>query len=360
MNTSKMLRACEAGRHWEEAAGLYAFTGDYDQAVKVQMEHSGVAFKSDTFLDAIPKVRNLELLYMAITFYAEEEAASLMKLLTVLAPKLDASRVVHLFKKKSPEVLPLILPYLRNVQSLNNSVVNEAVNSLLIEMEDAEGLRESIGAHDSFDQVGLAQRLEKHELLEFRRVAALLYKTNKRWDASIALSKRDAQYKDAIDTASDSGESALAESLLNYFITKGDTAAFSATLYTCYELIRPDVAMEAAWRARCMDFVMPFMLQYIRDTNNKIADLEKRVIKPAEEQEAEAAANAAANAGGLPPPTEGGFGYGGMLQIADTAYNAGIPGGYGIMPGMPAPGMGFGGIPAPQPVYGLPTPSPQW
>jgi hypothetical protein len=48
--------------------------------------------------------------------------------------------------------------------------VNEAVNGLLIEEEDFEGLRHSISHYDNFDQLGLAAKLEKHELLEFRCV----------------------------------------------------------------------------------------------------------------------------------------------------------------------------------------------
>lgn len=50
--------------------------------------------------------------------------------------------------------------------------VNEAVNALLVEEEDYEGLSQSIQSYDNFDQVALAAVLEKHELLEFRRVAA--------------------------------------------------------------------------------------------------------------------------------------------------------------------------------------------
>ena len=46
--------------------------------------------------------------------------------------------------------------------------------------------------------------MEKHELLEFRRIAAYLYKKNKRWAQSVQLSKEDRMYKDAIDTAAQS------------------------------------------------------------------------------------------------------------------------------------------------------------
>jgi hypothetical protein len=54
--------------------------------------------------------------------------------------------------------------------------VNDAYNDLLIEEEDYKTLRDSIDSFDNFDNTGLARRLEKHELLEFRRLAAHLYK----------------------------------------------------------------------------------------------------------------------------------------------------------------------------------------
>lgn len=41
-----------------------------------------------------------------------------------------------------------------------------------------QGLRTSIDAFDNFDNIALAQQLEKHELTEFRRIAAYLYKGN--------------------------------------------------------------------------------------------------------------------------------------------------------------------------------------
>lgn len=350
MNTSKMLRACEQGRHWQEAVFIYVATEDHDQAVRTMMEHAPSCFKHEGFLDSITKVRNKELHYQALSFYLEEEPASLAKLLLVLTPQLDHARVVHQFKK-APDAIHLIAPYLRSVQKDNISAVNEAVNNLAIEEEDVEGLRQSIQDHSNFDQVALAQRLEKHELLEFRRVAASLYKMNKRWEHSIALSKQDSQFKDAIDTAAESNDQGLAEGLLNFFVAKGDKESFSATLFTCYSLIRPDVAMELAWRHRITDFVMPFMIQYMRDTNARIQALEAKV-KPKED---EAAAAAAAAAAGLHDGSQMMGMMGAPLAIADSAYyqnynvgGGGVPGMGGAGYGMGAPGM-MGGAPG----YGM-------
>lgn len=208
INASKMLRACESARAWPEAVFIQVSSEDYDSAARTMMDHSPACFEHGRFLEVVPKVRNAELLYQALAFYVEEEPAHLAGLLTALTSKLDASRVVHQFKKSHAEAVPMLLPYLRSVQGqANSAVVNEAVNSILLDEEDIEGLRTSIDAHDNFDTIALAQRLEKHELLEMRRVAAALYRKKHRWEQAMALSKQDAQYHDAVATAAESKDS---------------------------------------------------------------------------------------------------------------------------------------------------------
>ena len=109
-------------------------------------------------------------------------------------------------------------------------------------------MRQSVDDYDNLDQILLAQKVEKHELLEFRRIAAYIYKKNKRYGRSVELSKEDRMYKDAIDTTSESNDGDLCEELLRFFVSVKDKACFTATLYTCYDLVKPDVAMELAWR----------------------------------------------------------------------------------------------------------------
>ena len=50
-----------------------------------------------------------------------------------------------------------------------------------------------IGMHGA--QIGLATRLERHDLMEFRRIAAHIYKSNLRWRKAVALAKQDKLYK---------------------------------------------------------------------------------------------------------------------------------------------------------------------
>ena len=66
-----------------------------------------------------------------------------------------------------------------NCLQLNIEAVNDAYNNLLIEEEDYKALRDSIDSFDNFNNISLASRLEKHELLEFRRLAAHLYKVGR-------------------------------------------------------------------------------------------------------------------------------------------------------------------------------------
>lgn len=256
MNIVKLLRACERALLWKETVYLYKEDQQHDAAVKTMIEHT-VAFQHDLFLDCVQKVRNPEVQYKAITYYVQARPLQLGRLLQVLTPNLDHARVVHLLRKH--DALALAVEYMKSVQKENLSVVNEALNEIAIAEEDYEGLRVSIDEYDNFDQIFLAQKVERHELLEFRRIAAYIYKKNKRWQQSVQLSKEDRMYKDAIDTAAESKDQDLTEDLLRFFVSVQDRGCFSATLFTCYDLIRPDVAVELAWRNGYTDFAMPYV-----------------------------------------------------------------------------------------------------
>merc|ERR1711971_451861 len=80
----------------------------------------------------------------------------------------------------------------------------------------------------------------------------------------------------------------IAEELLKFFVNISDKECFCATLYTCYDLIRPDVVMEVAWRNQLVDFAMPFMIQYVHEVYNKMKELDERTAtKKGEEEEEE-------------------------------------------------------------------------
>eukprot|EP00965_Chrysotila_dentata_P139225 4603494-Pleurochrysis_carterae.AAC.4 len=137
----------------------------------------------------------------------------------------------------------------------------------------------------------MAQMCEKHPLLQFRRIGAMLYKRSKKWSQSVALSKQDKVWEEAISTAAESGDSALAESLLHFFVDEKLNACFSAALYSCYPLLRPDIVLELSWRNNLSDFAMPFMIQTMREMSLKIDSL---VDKDRKAEEAKAAEKKAA------------------------------------------------------------------
>lgn len=285
VNIPKVLRAAEQAHLWAELVFLYDKYEEYDNAVLAMMAHPTEAWRESHFKDIITKVANIELYHKAIQFYLDYKPMMLNDLLVVLAPRLDHTRAVNFFTKVNH--LQLVKPYLRSVQNLNNKAVNEALNGLLINEEDYNGLKTSIDAFDNFDNINLAQMLEKHELIEFRRIAAYLYKGNNRWKQSVELCKTDNLFKDAMEYAAESKNAEVAEELLAYFLDKKAYDCFAACLFQCYDLLHPDVILELAWKNNIMDFAMPYLIQVMREYTTKVDKLEESEIARLEEKKEE-------------------------------------------------------------------------
>nr|XP_039318335.1 clathrin heavy chain 2 isoform X7 [Saimiri boliviensis boliviensis] len=268
----QVLKAAEQAHLWAELVFLYDKYEEYDNAVLTMMSHPTEAWKEGQFKDLIAKVANVELCYRALQFYLDYKPLLINDLLLVLSSRLDHTRTVSFFSKAGQ--LPLVKPYLRSVQSHNNKSVNEALNHLLTEEEDYQGLRASIDAYDNFDNISLAQRLEKHQLMEFRRIAAYLYKGNNQWAQSVELCKKDHLYKDAMQHAAESQDAELAQKLLQWFLEEGKRECFTAALFTCYDLLRPDVVLELAWRHNLMNLAMPYFIQVMREYLSKVDKLD--------------------------------------------------------------------------------------
>lgn len=341
VNIPRLIRACDDQSLWKELTFLYIQYDEYDNAAVCMMNHSPVAWEHVQFKDVAVKVSSSEVHYRAIYFYLDEHPDLLVDLLNVLQARVDHAKVVDMMRRSGH--LPLIKDYLLNVQKTNILEVNEAVNTLLIEEEDFKALRTSITTYDNFDQLGLANKLEKHELLEFRRIAATLYKKNLKWRKAVDLAKADLMFKDAMETTAQSGQPELAEELLRYFIEEGQKECFAAALYTCYDLIKPDVVLELGWMHGLMDFAMPYVIQIVKEYTGKIDMLvsERKESQQAQEaqqkavQEQEAARNAYATLMPLALPAPD---YGGSAGMAPGM------GGFGAPPVYPgAPGFGAGG-----------------
>ncbi|KAK1050353.1 Clathrin heavy chain [Friedmanniomyces endolithicus] len=289
INIPKAIRACEEAHLWPELVFLYSHYDEWDNSALAMMERAADAWEHHTFKETIVKVANLEIYYRALNFYLQEQPSLVTDLLQALTPRIDVNRVVRMFEKS--DNLPLIKPFLLNVQSQNKRAVNDAINDLLIEEEDHKQLRDSVETFDNYEAVPLAQRLEKHEVVFFRQIAANIYRKNRRWDKSIALSKQDKLYKDAIETAAMSGKEEVVEELLRYFVDIGSKECYVGMLYACYDIISLPTVMEISWRHGLNDYTMPFMINYLSQQAATIAELkrdnEERKAREKEERKKE-------------------------------------------------------------------------
>ncbi|KYQ93795.1 clathrin heavy chain [Tieghemostelium lacteum] len=287
LNVPKVIKACQANQQWSQLTYLYIHYDEHDNAIQTMINHSIEAWDHTLFKETVPKVAKVDLYYNSIQFYLEEQPLLINDLLTVLSPRIDHTRAVNMIRSLGH--LPLVKPYLMAAQDQNNVALNEALNELYVEEEDYESLRQSIDNNSNFGTISLAQRLEKHELLEFRRIAAYLYKKNNRWAQSVELSKKDTLYKDAIQSAADSKNHAICEELLQYFVEKSNHSAFAACLFTCYDYLKPDVVMELAWRHNIINYSFPYMIQYVKEYTTKVDqlmdDLKSRQKKADDEKE---------------------------------------------------------------------------
>lgn len=186
-----------------------------------------------------------------------------------------------------------------------------------MEDEDYESLRKSIDSFKNFNMISLASKLATHEILEFRRISAYVYRCNKKWSQSIELSKNDRMWKDCIDTANESADADIIEGLLRFFCETSEKECFCAALYTCFQYISPDVGLELGWLNGYQHFIMPFFIQNLRLTHTRLQELEKRTAPPKEDENMHD--GVASTYGNLT-----GFG-GGMLMLEGPGMGMGVP-----------------------------------
>ena len=155
------------------------------------------------------------------------------------------------------------------------------------------------------------------------------------------MSKKDDLYQDAMETVAESKDPALAEDFLRFIMTRQDKELVGAMLYNCYELIKPDVAMEVGWRCGLQEYVMPYFIQFVRDLSTKVEGVQKNTedIKKKEEAKAEEAANRPLDMG-----MEMGMMFPGMNMNQGPAAIMPAPGSMPAMGGAMGGMMGMGGM----------------
>ena len=73
-----------------------------------------------------------------------------------------------------------------------------------------------------------------------------------------------------MDFAVESKDAETAEHLLTYFVENKNFVCFSACLFSCYDLLRPDVVVEIAWKHDIMDYAMPYLIQIMTEYFGKV------------------------------------------------------------------------------------------
>jgi clathrin heavy chain len=158
VNIPRLISICERQMLWKELTFLYEKYDEFDNALDTMMLHDATAWEHVRFKDVAVKCSTVDIFYKAIQHYFDMHPDQVNDLLKVLEGRIDHNRVVSLVRRGG--YLGASKDYLIAVQKNNLPSVNEAVNEVLIEEDDYEGLEASVESYDNFDQLKLAEDLE--------------------------------------------------------------------------------------------------------------------------------------------------------------------------------------------------------
>ncbi|KAK6591199.1 clathrin heavy chain [Cryptosporidium xiaoi] len=328
INIPKLTRICEQRQLWKEVVYLYMQYKEYDQAILAIINHSDVAWSDDEFLNILQNVTNVDIIYKSMTFYLHEHPELLNNLLICIfkpskndlldnspskssinsninmannVNRFDISSICTRFiqeyfnggstrgtdysgpsdfKDKNHNQIydiSIIQNFLETIYEENIQIVNESLINLYIDKVQVDKLMKLITTCDNYDQASLSSRLENHPVNELRKIAVNLLNKNSNYKQALSICQKEMLIDEAILVVYKSGNSTLIEDLLEFLLINDKKDNFVACLYTCYEYLRPDVVLELAWKHNCLDITVPFFIQNIRDMNNRIELLEKKL-----------------------------------------------------------------------------------
>lgn len=292
LNSHAVMTACMSHRHWLSLRVLHIANEDWLGATQVMMEHPGECWEHELYKETITKMGTSDMCYTSIGFYLKFAPGKLHDFLVTVAKKVDSERVMtEVLKAGQP--LSFIRKFLESTQDRNVRRVNDALNAMYVDEDDFVSLRRSVDLYNNFDSAELSAQLEQLELFEFRKIALALHRRNKRFSHAVEVAKNNDLFGEATESAAESHDPELAQSLLTWFVAeKKRPDCFVTCLYQCYDLIPPHFAMELGWRHGMMDAVMPFMIQSMSEMGERVASLE-RAMSDAQKQAKEAASHAA-------------------------------------------------------------------
>ena len=74
-----------------------------------------------------------------------------------------------------------------------------------------------------------------------------------------------------MDYAAESRHPEIVDDLMQFFLSERLNDCFTAMLYKCYDLLRPDVVLELAWSHNITDFAMPYFIQTLREYGGRVS-----------------------------------------------------------------------------------------
>ncbi|CAD2214266.1 Region in Clathrin and VPS, putative [Angomonas deanei] len=296
INAHKLIAACNQYHHWVALRLLHINNEDYLAAANCMMDHYADCWDHEIYKDVVNHLGSSDLLYAAIPFYLKVHPELLNDYLTTMFKKMDPDRVMKEVVKCAP--IYVIRQYLEAAQERNSKSVNEALNEQYMEEEDFKALRHSVESYNNFDAEQLSAKLEKMEMFEFRKIALLLHRKNKRFAHAIKVAKENKLYEEAMETAVESGEPAIVDDLLDFFV-KDHPECFVSCLYICYDLVDPASIMQKAWIHNRMDVAMPFLIQTVQNYTQKVDRMERSMMD-AQTAAKDAARRAGPSAGNAP------------------------------------------------------------
>ncbi|OWK00933.1 hypothetical protein Celaphus_00016483 [Cervus elaphus hippelaphus] len=82
---------------------------------------------------------------------------------------------------------------------------------------------------------------------------------------SVELCEKDSLYTDTMQYASESEDTELAEELLQWVLQEERRECSGVCLFAGFDLLRPDVILEIAWRHNIMAFAMLYFIQVMKE-----------------------------------------------------------------------------------------------
>ena len=82
-----------------------------------------------------------------------------------------------------------------------------------------------------------------------------------------------------MEYAAESRDSSISEDLMGWFLDNKNFDCFAAGTFVMYDMLRPDVVLELAWRHNIMDFAMPYLIQTLREYVSKVSNRSSYIVQ---------------------------------------------------------------------------------